>query len=572
MPKKIPRRGGKPDLHFFGTDRGSWVEDSDMMVSPHWSKRGYDWSMLSRLSRENEGNNYVVDGATEHSYGFIAALHEIVRKYPEVADYWIKFDGPYQVVRDVLGMERMPHDWGRVKFLHGTSLSRWDKIQREGLRPRKQTGIKPTYGAGISRAAPSREEAVYLTTQPNMAKMAAHDAARATGSPGVVLEVSAKGLDDWFAPDEDSGEETAWKSLGRMGSVAYVGTIPPRNLRLLEVHDREQRKWVKQSSDFVPVWALDQAHERLNEHVSDWVFRNDGSAKKRLMAEWKKLPPKQRTALERQVKSVVPSSLMVYRSMRPGDDPSRMGGASVTDDPSTRTGDVHAFEITPKDVMLHYRMKGSWLSSKSYAHEREIILRPDASPKYVGPVGRGKVAARIADIEMHTGREVHERSKDLPVTLYRATPKKGVWLFNVTGSRGDVYRVRLKGIRKPHNIRRMSKAHVLVSCSCPFWRWQGPEHWGKTNQFLYGRPRGTASLPIIRDPKEKHWACKHVLAVLRLARRYDMQDVRPPGGKTASSMRYLADILDQGEVYAVAPDLEAMCHRVADRYLNRKRP
>jgi hypothetical protein len=133
-----------------------------------------------------------------------------------------------------------------------------------------------------------------------------------------------------------------------------------------------------------------------------------------------------------------------------------------------------------------------------------------------------RTAATIADLVTRTGPHIHERAGELggtaAVKLIRANPAKGVWLFNVSG-KTSTYRVRVKGVRKG-NLKKLSKAQVRVSCSCPFWRWQGPEHWGKVNAFLYGRPRGTASKPVVMDPPGQHWACKHLLAALKLARNY----------------------------------------------------
>ena len=70
------------------------------------------------------------------------------------------------------------------------------------------------------------------------------------------------------------------------------------------------------------------------------------------------------------------------------------------------------------------------------------------------------------------------------------------------------------------NVKEVKKAQIRVSCDCDFFRWQGPEYWARTNQFLYGKPRGTASAPTEKDPKGDHWMCKHVAAALRLARAY----------------------------------------------------
>lgn len=162
---------------------------------------------------------------------------------------------------------------------------------------------------------------------------------------------------------------------------------------------------------------------------------------------------------------------------------------------------------------------------------------------------RSKTAATIEDIMNNTGAVVHKRSQGLQVNAKRFNPDTGFWGFTVIGSKGEPYYVRIKGIRKSKAQKLLSSAQVKCSCSCPFWRWQGPEHWGKVNGYLYGRPRGTASFPVIRDPKEKHWACKHILAAMEKARTY-----RFSSEETAWSL--------EGEI---VPMLEPSAARVAAR-------
>ena len=133
---------------------------------------------------------------------------------------------------------------------------------------------------------------------------------------------------------------------------------------------------------------LEEAHEQLNPMVSDWVFGGSAAAKKALLSEWEALPSPQKEAVAAQVRKLVPARLTVYRSVRHEGDLPLRGGASVTDDLKSRgrAYNTHAFEVAPNDIMLHYKMQESWLSSKAYAHEREIILRPDAKPRHLGPV------------------------------------------------------------------------------------------------------------------------------------------------------------------------------------------
>lgn len=168
-----------------------------------------------------------------------------------------------------------------------------------------------------------------------------------------------------------------------------------------------------------------------------------------------------------------------------------------------------------------------------------------------------KEAARIADILDRTGQKVHAGSRGLAVKLRRVDADNRMWLFDVPGSKGDTYRVRVKAEPPKGNVTDIGKMDVHVSCSCPFWRWQGPEHWAKQNDYLYGKPVGTASQPVIKDPDEQHWACKHVLAVLNQVQGYRLS-------RTAS-LRWLSDTLVSGggQVVPVVP----MFIRVASRYL-----
>lgn len=102
-----------------------------------------------------------------------------------------------------------------------------------------------------------------------------------------------------------------------------------------------------------------------------------------------------------------------------------------------------------------------------------------------------------------------------PARLVRADPKNGLWTFSVTGSKGNkVYTVKVKGVRKGRALD-VQKLDVRVSCSCPAFRWQGPEHWAKVESYQQGHAQGTATFPHVRDPDHKHPVCKHVLAVFQ---------------------------------------------------------
>ncbi len=107
-------------------------------------------------------------------------------------------------------------------------------------------------------------------------------------------------------------------------------------------------------------------------------------------------------------------------------------------------------------------------------------------------------------------------------------PKEGFWSFTSNGSDGT-YTIKIKGLgMKDGNIKSLSKATVKVSCNCKFFRWQGPEHWAKKEGYLYGKQEGTASKPVIKDPKGKHRVCKHIIAAFKLAEGYKTACVPSP--------------------------------------------
>jgi len=170
-------------------------------------------------------------------------------------------------------------------------------------------------------------------------------------------------------------------------------------------------------------------------------------------------------------------------------------------------------------------------------------------------------AALIREIREGNSADLLSRSQGLKVKLSRVDQKNGVWLFNVEGSK-EPYRVRLKASRQG-NVRDIQKLHVKVSCSCAFWQWQGPEHWAKQGDYLFGKPRGLATRPDVKDPNGQHRACKHVLAVLTHITDRPSTQLRP----WAKQARYLVDTLRLGEMVAEYPQFEQSVRRVAARYL-----
>jgi hypothetical protein len=109
--------------------------------------------------------------------------------------------------------------------------------------------------------------------------------------------------------------------------------------------------------------------------------------------------------------------------------------------------------------------------------------------------------------------KIQQKADTCSVSLKRVDKKNLRWIFSVDCGNGAKV-VKLKAIRPKANITKLKKMDLELSCSCPAWRWIGPEYHAKSEGFLLGKPRGTATTPNIRDPKRVHRVCKHVAAVL----------------------------------------------------------
>jgi len=174
-----------------------------------------------------------------------------------------------------------------------------------------------------------------------------------------------------------------------------------------------------------------------------------------------------------------------------------------------------------------------------------------------------KVASRISDIRDACSSELRAKAGGVSIRLAKADARNALWLFDATGFGGKKYRIRIKAVPKG-NVRDMNKVDILVSCTCPYWQWQGPEYYAQQEGYLFGKPRGTASKPDVKDPNGHHKACKHILACLDKVAGYKVP--KKPGKikKLASALQYLANLISQGEVAVVSSnqmELELLLHR-----------
>jgi len=135
----------------------------------------------------------------------------------------------------------------------------------------------------------------------------------------------------------------------------------------------------------------------------------------------------------------------------------------------------------------------------------------------------GKTADTIPQLLAQCEPIIIQRSKAVPLTGAGFSPAKGIWKWKASGSQGRTYTVTIKGIKKG-NIKSLSKAPVMVNCTCPYFRWWGPEHWAKVDKYQYKtrsvKPRGTATFPVMRDPGHDKPVCKHIVAAMNSAQKF----------------------------------------------------
>jgi len=130
----------------------------------------------------------------------------------------------------------------------------------------------------------------------------------------------------------------------------------------------------------------------------------------------------------------------------------------------------------------------------------------------VSPHRTTKVGVRLGDIVDGLNPQVVKRSRKCSVVTKRSDPNHLRWIMSVDCGNGPKV-VRMKALRDKA-ITKLEKMDLKLSCSCQFTRWQGPEHHSKREEYLDGKPRGTASVPIIKDPTGINRVCKHMYATL----------------------------------------------------------
>jgi len=135
-------------------------------------------------------------------------------------------------------------------------------------------------------------------------------------------------------------------------------------------------------------YDLEDALEALHGPLSDWVHRNDGAAKQELFNAYRGLSGPQKRALQSAVNRAFTKAhggrtVTMYRRMKSGQTADAMGGLSLT---TNAPGYVSAamFDVAASDVLLHWGVSDTPLSSRAFGHEKEVILHAHANPTFLG--------------------------------------------------------------------------------------------------------------------------------------------------------------------------------------------
>lgn len=131
-----------------------------------------------------------------------------------------------------------------------------------------------------------------------------------------------------------------------------------------------------------------------------------------------------------------------------------------------------------------------------------------------------KVAATVGMMTNGLNPVTVVKSQQCKADIKRADMKNLRWIFSVNCGNGAKV-VRFKADRKG-NVTKFMMMDFHVACSCPAWRWQGPEFHSTSNDFQDPKTKlqGTASPPDIRDPERVNKVCKHVAAVLTFTKTW----------------------------------------------------
>jgi hypothetical protein len=121
-----------------------------------------------------------------------------------------------------------------------------------------------------------------------------------------------------------------------------------------------------------------------------------------------------------------------------------------------------------------------------------------------------KISATRDEILSGIDTDIKDRASNVRVSLKSADEDSNKWEFE--SSSGHMVKIK-SDPRVP--VDDLNTADVLVSCSCPFWQYNGPEYHAQQGDYLHGVLQGTATKPERNDPDMNNYVCKHAYKALK---------------------------------------------------------
>jgi len=130
-----------------------------------------------------------------------------------------------------------------------------------------------------------------------------------------------------------------------------------------------------------------------------------------------------------------------------------------------------------------------------------------------------KIATKINYLLQNTPQQIRQRAKKLSPKFIRSRNNR--WVYKV----GDYYiRIKIPKVKakilktltnkQSERLNKIKNRDILVSCTCNFWRWNGPDYNAVQNDYSE-RIFSDLSEPVERDPQRINLICKHVYSTLR---------------------------------------------------------
>lgn len=121
-----------------------------------------------------------------------------------------------------------------------------------------------------------------------------------------------------------------------------------------------------------------------------------------------------------------------------------------------------------------------------------------------------RIAKTMDEISSGLDSDIVRRSDEVRLIEQDHFKPTNTLRYEVT-SGGPTYTVTIR-VPDEDATGKYEESDVLVSCSCPHFRWGGCEHHAEKGDYLYQPEwaRGDLSKPTVRDPEGDNYICKHI--------------------------------------------------------------